>query len=422
VQLKGFPKKSIDFVHLFVFLVSAACSLTALIQYSLKIDSFHVNRAWTFGFYIITAVFIAFSALIFAVRDNRFRAIALVIKTMLILIAGYPLGDYFGVEFSLLCSCVIEACFVFPLPLNVLSASAMILAVIFSQEPATVWGSKTASPSLPDLLTYGAYCLVVMAITVMFRHFSGRLKEEQALTARLNDAIAQLTSANVGFQQYAHLAGEESRLAERKRITREIHDTIGYTLTNIIMMMEAGLDLSAAESAKVRDLLAGTLDQARKGLGEIRTELYRLRSVEGKQKPRALSLTELCQAFQTATKTDIKIEYGNLSSFPESPQTDFIIYRIIQEGLTNAFKHGQASRIRIMFWAGEKGLTINIHDNGNGCDEMKEGIGLQGMRERLEKSGGRVTAANAPDGFELIVFIPSVLERDRDGKDKIAAG
>jgi signal transduction histidine kinase len=84
-----------------------------------------------------------------------------------------------------------------------------------------------------------------------------------------------------------------------------------------------------------------------------------------------------------------------------------MIYRLIQQGLTNAFRHGKADSVRVNLWRADTEIRVTIADNGKGSEDVQEGIGLQGMRERLSTVGGRIETRSRPDGFELSAAIPA---------------
>jgi len=94
--------------------------------------------------------------------------------------------------------------------------------------------------------------------------------ERQEVALKLRDAISQLSSANVGFQQYVGLIEEKTSSEERKRIGREIHDTIGYTLTNIRMMLEAAGDMMERDIHGSRSLMEKAAVLAKEGITESR--------------------------------------------------------------------------------------------------------------------------------------------------------
>jgi signal transduction histidine kinase len=101
----------------------------------------------------------------------------------------------------------------------------------------------------------------------------------------------------------------------------------------------------------------------------------------------------------------VDFQYGNTPwSFGET--LDAVLYRLVQEGLTNSFRHGKATKIRIVFWSHEGELRITIWDNGTGSYSSDEGLGLRGMRERVEALGGSIDHHNTVDGYELSAVIP----------------
>jgi len=99
------------------------------------------------------------------------------------------------------------------------------------------------------------------------------------------------------------------------------------------------------------------------------------------------------------------VEYANLP-FSCGVEVDDFIYHFIQEGLTNSFRHGRATNIEVLLWKDEEKITVTLRDNGRGCESIKEGIGILGMRERLGKFGGTLEFRNPAHGFEMCAEIP----------------
>lgn len=221
----------------------------------------------------------------------------------------------------------------------------------------------------------------------------------------LDSAISQLSDANVGFQSYVKSLEFQIIMNERKRVSREIHDTVGYALTNIIMMTEAAIRLPDEDYEKREELLSLTRSQAQKGLQETRAALRQLRNEQIGQLEGTGMIEELVTAFRKATGIDIRVEYGNFTGFTNE-KIDAIIFRIIQEGLTNAFRHGMATKIRISFWDSDTSLRISIHDNGIGSEKVVEGIGIAGMKERIQEAGGELIIRSVVDGFKVTASLP----------------
>ena len=82
------------------------------------------------------------------------------------------------------------------------------------------------------------------------------------------------------------------------------------------------------------------------------------------------------------------------------------IYRIVQEGITNAIRHGNAAEIAVNLSFDGKKIGVAVRDNGSGAGEIKEGIGLAGIRERLARFAGELSVGNSAGGFVLYAWIP----------------
>jgi signal transduction histidine kinase len=89
-----------------------------------------------------------------------------------------------------------------------------------------------------------------------------------------------------------------------------------------------------------------------------------------------------------------------------------ILFRTIQVGFINALRHGNAAHIQLFFWVDEQELRMTIWNDTphltNGVQNAKEGIGLRGVRERMEGVNGRLSTGRTVDGFRLVVSIPRV--------------
>jgi signal transduction histidine kinase len=110
--------------------------------------------------------------------------------------------------------------------------------------------------------------------------------------------------------------------------------------------------------------------------------------------------------FRKLAGIEIELNLGNMPHFL-SQDLGLALYRTVQEGLTNAVRHGRATKVRVSFWAKDDELLLTITDNGRGAGEIVKGIGLSGMEERLGALGGEVSASSAAEGgFALSVKVP----------------
>ena len=246
---------------------------------------------------------------------------------------------------------------------------------------------------------------LVAALAAWIKHYREAVVDYSRRVVNLQGAFEQLTDSNLGLQLYATNAENESATKERTRITRELHDSVGYALTNIAMMMKAAGVLLDRDPEKLRDMVKQAQDLANEALGEARSILYKLRKVNDQSYQGLWAISRLVKAYRLATGVDVEVHYGNVE-WSLGRNIDACFYRLVQEGLTNAYRHGGATRVRITMWMSDERTVVQIWDNGRGAPVVHDGIGLAGMRERFADFGGSVQAGNSVDGFEVKGSIP----------------
>jgi signal transduction histidine kinase len=193
---------------------------------------------------------------------------------------------------------------------------------------------------------------------------------------------------------------------ERRRLARELHDQTGQELTSVL------LGLKALEDAPD----AGTRERALKRVREQVVEtLHDVRRLSVELRPKALddfglvpAVERLAQSFVEQTGLALDVE-ARLSPARFSRELETSLYRMVQEALTNIVKHAQARHVSIVLSSGHGLVTALIEDDGRGFDPeaAREGMGLDGMRERLGLLGGKLTIESRPAaGTTLIATVP----------------
>ena len=258
-------------------------------------------------------------------------------------------------------------------------------------------------------------CLnILLFVLYMILLFTGQ-KEENARIRKLNE---QLNQANDQLRDYAENMERMTQMRERNRLAREIHDTLGHTLTGIIMGADAGLallDVAPEESRKRIQVVAQT---ARDGLTDVRRSIKALRPDALEHYSLAQALEGLVENFRLTTSARIAYcqEAGELNL--DSDEED-VLYRVVQEGMTNAVRHGQADRIAIRVARTGDVVTVSVRDNGTGCAAPEEGFGLRHRRERLQMLGGTLSYGNldnnAQDGYTGFFVTVRLPVRNRKG-------
>ena len=218
------------------------------------------------------------------------------------------------------------------------------------------------------------------------------------------------------LRAFALEAERTAETRERNRLAREIHDTLGHTLTGIAAGLDACIVLVDAAPAVVKKQLEKIRETARHGIVDVRRSVKKLRPDDLEKLPLQQAIKKVIAEFSASSGVDIQlVEMG----WPEKLREDEeeVIYRIVQEGITNARRHGKATKVTVTCGLEPGRFYIIIADNGRGCAEPKQGFGLRHMEERLELLHGRLRYWS-DKGFTLEATIPmgrSVM--DNHGED-----
>ena len=230
------------------------------------------------------------------------------------------------------------------------------------------------------------------------------------IMAYFADCIFVLLLGNVWVEEYKsrqkaeRLAQQVETLAtdlERNRIARDIHDTLGHSLTSLDVQIELAQRLQATEPARAqksidlaKKLSAQALDNVRQALGTMKRSNFDLTEA-------IVALAEQNQPFQV----HVDVRFPALSL-----QSSYQLYCIVQESLTNIQKHAQADRVIITGSIVNGGTILEICDNGKGfsLDRPHTGFGLRNMKERVQCLGGEFhLTTNDGRGTRVKIFVPA---------------
>jgi signal transduction histidine kinase len=361
---------------------------------------------------ILTALSYAVSNFFLAIEHPIVIFILTIIDTLLILLILRIHVTSFGLRLWISAVLFYLYSVKFNYKISLMLSVLAYLMVLYLQNSASLFGfvfNKMATSEL-WLLAMTQLLFLFFAQLLQFLIRKTRACKEENLIKE--NSIINLTDTNLGFQEFAMKIENQSRMEERLSITREVHDITGYTLTSIMMMLEYAEDLFRDHNEQdLIDLLKTARNQARNGHNEIRMALKHLRSIKDVTIPFFNRIQELLGNFTKVTGMDIKLELTNLTS-TVSPQNEQFIFRFLQEGLTNAYRHGKATSVQVIFFQETDNMVISMGDNGVGSSKINEGIGLKGMSERIREQGGTIHYHSLKTGFNLIARLP--LKRIKD--------
>ena len=345
------------------------------------------------------------------VRPGIWLYAILVLRTYLLIVLGYSIEAFLSARLVLGIGLMAEIGFLVGFPFALIPAGLAVAALAVTQAVPLVLGSSAIVevPPRPSPDQLAAYCFV-LAVSAVAASLIARLharQHEHAELIRIQEGnLDTLAELNRNLQGYAQFVDEESSERERNRISREIHDISGYIFTNLVALMDAAGSMPRSDQAGLTDLLITARKTAQEGLRETRLALHKLRDGERREHNTPRAIHKIVSIFRTITGLDVMLSLGNLPNYV-GPQLNLTLYRTVQEALTNAVRHGKATKIRIIFWVEGDELRLSITDNGRGAFEVVKGIGLSGMEERLGALGGTVSVGRAPEGgFSLAVTVP----------------
>ena len=280
-------------------------------------------------------------------------------------------------------------------------------APLFSMNEYFSYFGATTQRTL--LLLFNALVAINMVLFFIYCAFviqqqQGTIAEVNQLYSRLAAANAELQQANADLHEYAILQEKMGETKERNRLAREIHDTLGHTLTGLSAGLDACLTMIDYSKEDTKKQLEQLSDVTRMGLQDIRQSVKQLRpdAIERFNLDRALQ--EMVARVNNTTNTLIEFEYlVGTTEFDEDEEQ--AIYRLVQESITNAIRHGQATRIQMCIRMEARTLKVTITDNGLGCLYFQKGFGTTHMQERIEKLNGQITF-DGHKGFTVTAELP----------------
>jgi len=198
---------------------------------------------------------------------------------------------------------------------------------------------------------------------------------------------------------------------ERSRLSRELHDGISQVLVSIKFQFElAGLELEAGRQ-KGLDILRLGIDRLADAIGEVRSISHDLRPSLLDTLGLAAAVTQLVTEFELRSGLTIHCE-NNLGDCQLVEGAPVTLFRILQEALTNIERHARAKSVYIDLDCDLDHLRLSVRDDGIGfkvtrLEEIKGGIGLRNIRERVDHFNGQFNLSSVPGRSELIVTLPT---------------
>jgi len=256
-----------------------------------------------------------------------------------------------------------------------------------------------------EIFTPGSRAAVVVVLMAISTIVSGSMAKAGRDRERIAGLLTELSGAHAQLQRYARQAEFLAAAAERERIARDLHDTLGHRLTVSVVQLEGANRLIEQEPRRVAGMIETVRSQLTTGLEELRQTLLTLRGHGVGRDELLSSLQQTVDEFEEVTGIACHRQLPEKVQVSLSDEQCTAIYRIVQEALTNVQKHAGALNIWMGLEVGEDALTLRVRNDGRDFDPSGgNGYGLQGMRERAARLGGTLRVTRPAEGGMLVLL------------------
>lgn len=328
------------------------------------------------GFFIMKSLYFSYNGIIYLIfcdalfrfKENKYVKWLIIPLSLLLIISNY---DFFNTLFPLV------------------NADAY-----FEVYTSTTRGLLQVGINFLDIINLLFFILFLMI------YIANEVQENERMTQELIMAH----QVNHELENYAAVSEKIAEDKERKRLAREIHDTLGHALTGIAAGVDACIAMIDINPEATKKQLMVISKVVRQGIVDVRNSLNKLRPGALEQHGFKGAIENMIEEFTSVSDLTISLDYRLDKVDFENTKED-ILFRVIQESFTNAVRHGDATHIDISLYIEDNSLYLKIQDNGQGCEEIHYGFGLKQMKERLGMINGKV-AYDGHHGFLTIVTIP----------------
>lgn len=384
--------------------------LKAIILSILFCAAVYFENAQQQRLFVLVAVFVLYLALGFGRgfinRESKLYYLSFIIDLALVYTLEYNsrlLINYFFHSFYIII--LLEAALTLGLRRGITIGTAAVLASLIKYVYLIYYKFNLSNVSQL------AFFLMVNVLILVIAGFAQQSKEEKE---RKDVLYKELLDAHRKLKQYTNEVNRLTVVEERNRIARDIHDTLGHNMTALIMQLQMAEHLLKEDAPRAEVLLVNAVVTAKDSLAGIREVVETLRGVDTELSP-AESIKKLISEFAIKTGVEIGLDITGEADIQASA-ANIAVFRIIQEAMTNAVRHGKATSIsvRLDYYCGS--IEFCVADNGSGAENVNEGYGLKGIRERVEAFGGKVEFG-VNDGF----YIKGIMYLE-EKNDKSAVG
>ena len=249
--------------------------------------------------------------------------------------------------------------------------------------------------------------LILMLAVLYVQHnyvvvdYRRRMKEDVLTEQSLKRDMREREVATRAELARSALLAENQVLEERAKLSQTLHDKLGHNINGSVYQLEAVKVLMEKDPEKARAMVQAVIDQLRTGMDEIRAILRKERPEK-----KDLALLQLYKLCEDCNNKGVETEFekeGDITQIPDDLWE--VILDNAYEAVSNAMKYARCTMIDIRIVIMNRMVRCSIRDNGIGCKDVKDGMGISGMRQRVRAAGGTIDLETEA-GFTVNMLLP----------------
>lgn len=241
---------------------------------------------------------------------------------------------------------------------------------------------------------------IILFIIFMIIYILKQIQENEYI----NKKLSMVAMINKKMQKYVIVMEKFGEKNERKRLARELHDTIGHALAGMAVGVDACITMIDKNPQLAKAQLKIISKAIRKGMKDVRNSLNKMRPDFLQQYRLKEAIEKMKEEISDVTDLKINLNY-QIDETGFDTKIEDILFRVIQESITNSIRHGLATVVDIDIYKENNLLCLKIKDNGKGCKAINYGFGLKQMVERVSQIRGDINFYSE-NGFTTEIKIP----------------
>lgn len=241
---------------------------------------------------------------------------------------------------------------------------------------------------------------IILFIIFMIIYILKQIQENEYISKKLS----MVAMINKKMQKYVIVTEKFGEKNERKRLARELHDTIGHALAGMAVGVDACITMIDKNPQLAKAQLKIISKAIRKGMKDVRNSLNKMRPDFLQQYRLKEAIEKMKEEISDVTDLKINLNY-QIDETGFDTKIEDILFRVIQESITNSIRHGLATVVDIDIYKENNLLCLKIKDNGKGCKAINYGFGLKQMIERVSQIRGDINFYSE-NGFTTEIKIP----------------